>query len=1074
MPYLINSRDATPTPAQYTQLEIDDAVTTADFKYFKSGRMLKVLSADISRLFLIRFVKFDLKKGSFFWGHVQYAPQGKPAVTYSEAEKKIVLTYDAAAEVIVPTPPPLPAHVETLKMAKPENIRVTVTINAAGHAGRPSNYGWLNFDIRHTFPKEFEPRSAKFGWEEEFNYPILRFDQQTASAFQPVIIGPLQYSAIYTKTDSDTAVNTATGIAIHVEDERGQFKLPAYHVVNREFSYVVRNAIHLHGSDYVRPAEYALTGGDDYGYGGQRMVFRLRAFQLDGACAGAPVGWHDVVGIYRDWLRARFRNDEASVFYDKIASVRARPRNAPADEMSPHTVIANYGLDGAVDPPNPPAPPGRPHLSKWLEMNPMRHGAPDIPNNENDSILTVLGRLKDKFPDPEALKLEVQVWGIEKAGFFQFLCGFPPLCNLFAGNPNRFRLSVNDMARAGIAMSVTTDPLNTIFNRLRYAGHLRWKGRDWKDISNPATWEPFITSPFPASFSGAACPVSVTKIKDKQFNRVWVVDHQPGIERVPEAPDAVVLNRCQKKDGYGQLQQNLPVIGDGLHRATQKQLCPTAEAADVYLNRRVKPWLIDQGVRIVEFMKYGGGGYFCYRTDHQHIVPHPHAAPRPGDPLMPPAAGAPYTNVIGWGSWLVRRLQCIFYDLHEAGKRFDADPFCSFRLSHEFVPVEALAPYVDQYYSTDEMFNFVYSHLVTPIQTLARPWGIHPGYKEERLRPGPNLVPPAYMLDPDRDADPMPPLYKAGMTPAEITAVQEARKPSFKAWRAACVDYFNENFGVAEYGIAPRAYPTELLNRNAPPAAWNPEDPLAPTNPRTYTYNRCVQDVFNLRANIFDNGLRAVLGERIMIPSPWLEEPLDYNDEAVNCLARAAQLQMRFKEFFRHGFMLGQTRLKTVNGRKPGDLWAWGSAGLAARSFDDVAPLLQHIAQDDPQLGADWRQKKVRDFISKGWDKQVFTDGSITDIVIYPQIQHRVWQHGEGDGRRLLYAFANVGNTDAQVGYIYGRGLEGVTRNAPWRLFINIISPEPPPPDSGPVWLGLPEEELVIPARSFVGIEIRK
>lgn len=62
-------------------------------------------------------------------------------------------------------------------------------------------------------------------------------------------------------------------------------------------------------------------------------------------------------------------------------------------------------------------------------MHPLRHGAPDIPNNENDSILTVLGRLKDKFPEPEALKREVQVWGIEKAGFFQFLCGFPPLCN---------------------------------------------------------------------------------------------------------------------------------------------------------------------------------------------------------------------------------------------------------------------------------------------------------------------------------------------------------------------------------------------------------------------------------------------------------------------------------------------------------------------------------------------------------------------------------------------------------------------------------------------------------------------
>ena len=118
MPYLIKSRDATPTPTQYTQLEINDAVTSADFKYFKSGQLLKVLSADISRLFLIRFVKFDLKKGSFFWGYVEYSPQGRPAVTHSEAEQKIVLTYDAVAEVVIPPRPPLPNYVENLSMGE--------------------------------------------------------------------------------------------------------------------------------------------------------------------------------------------------------------------------------------------------------------------------------------------------------------------------------------------------------------------------------------------------------------------------------------------------------------------------------------------------------------------------------------------------------------------------------------------------------------------------------------------------------------------------------------------------------------------------------------------------------------------------------------------------------------------------------------------------------------------------------------------------------------------------------------------------------------------------------------------
>lgn len=1097
MPYFINSHPDTPGQNNFTQLEINDALSGATFRYFVAGQRRYVLGADIGGLFLLRFSRFDLASRRMFWGYVEYRPQGKPAVAeYSEQAGKIVLVYQAAAEVVVPPrppsqpppppqavifypppppqEPPLPPGVADLSLpTKPENIRVTVTIEAAGNPARPSNHGWLNFDISHGFPREFESPGAAYAWEQTLHYPQFSFDPAAAAGFEPAITGPLQFSALYTKTDHADRLNHVSGIAVHVEDERGHHKFAWYDKKHASFNYTLRNSMHLSGQKFVRPEGYSLRGGDDYGFGGNRMMYRVRAFRVEGAAAGVPVGPHDVLDIYRRWLRARFEGDTASVFYDKILSIKARPHNAPADEMSPHTVITNYGLDGAVDPPDPPPPPGARHLSRWLEMHPIRN-RPDIPGNENDSFLTLLGRLRARFPDPASVKLEVQAWGIEKAGFYQFICGFPPLTNLLSGNPQKFKQAVADMAAARVALSVTTDPLNALFNRGRYGGHLRWRGSDWSQIGDHTTWEPFIKQAFPLAFRDSTCPVSVTKVGGKQFNRLWIVEHFPPVERVPASEEAARLKACQRMNAYGELQQNLPVIGTGLYRGTQKQLCPVADNADVYLNRWVKPWLIGQGVRVVEFMKHGSGGYFCYRTDHQHVVEHPHVAPPPpGSPPVPPDLRAAYTNVIGYGSWHVRRLQCMLYDVHEAGKVFDADPLCSFRLIHEFTPAEALAPYVNQCYSTDENFIFVYSHLVTAHQSPARGWGAHPGYKEERRAPGPRLVRPEYMLHPQRDADPAPPALSRDMTPEQVNEVVRQRGPSFRRWRDECINYFNANFRVADYGVAPRSYPTGDKRPGEPAVPWNPQDPLAPTNPPTYTFNRCVQQVFNLRANIFATGERAVLGERIAIPAPWLEEPLDYDDEALAHAVRAARLQTGFKEFFRHGRMLGETRIVSVNGGPPKDVWAWNAN--SARTFDDVTPLVEHLTQDDPFLGGGWHARPLRDFVSKAWDKQFYPDKTFNDIVVQKQIQHRVWQHGEGDARRVLYAFANIGNTNAAVVFLYGRGLEGVTRETARRRVVQIIGPPAaPPPPAADVWPGARETGFVIPARSFAAVLVRK
>jgi hypothetical protein len=57
--------------------------------------------------------------------------------------------------------------------------------------------------------------------------------------------------------------------------------------------------------------------------------------------------------------------------------------------------------------------------------------------------------------------------------------------------------------------------------------------------------------------------------------------------------------------------------------------------------------------------------------------------------------------------------------------------------------------------------------------------------------------------------------------------------------------------------------------------------------------------VFNLRARIFETAARAVVGERVIIRAVRLEEPLDYDDEAVNVRVRAAQTQALHGDYFK-------------------------------------------------------------------------------------------------------------------------------------------------------------------------------
>ncbi|HEU4594167.1 MAG TPA: hypothetical protein VFS10_03280, partial [Pyrinomonadaceae bacterium] len=512
----------------------------------------------------------------------------------------------------------------------------------------------------------------------------------------------------------------------------------------------------------------------------------------------------------------------------------------------------------------------------------------------------------------------------------------------------------------------------------------------------------------------------------------------------PACGDVRTALRSERRDRFGRLTSRPPgALGSGLFKSTGAQLCPTKPVEDLYLNGWLRDRLFADNVRLIEFMKHGYDNQACYDKHHLHI--------------SPPVSNPNYNAVMGVGSWITRRYKTLFKRVQNLGFAEHS----SFWLTSEFQPTEQLIPYFDEVYTSSKQFHFVYSNFVSPKMHLFRDWAIHPGYREKIPRS--ERVPPAYMLAAERDDDPVP---------------NEAdRKASFNLWLGKCEEYAAlAGLSVSRHGIAPRDYLT-----------GTPE----PDAPRTYTYRRFVQDIFNLRATIFDLGQATVDGRRVCVPAILVEEPADYNDELVNTSARASHFQMAFRDYFRQGFMLGETAI--ISGNKM--LWAWGSGFRVPRHFNDVAPLVLNVGKDDARLGSEWRIAggggKLSDFFSRPVDRlnyyQVDGQGNLlkdaqgnylvshrNDIITRHQLSHLIWQLGEGDTRAVLYAFANVGNREARVSFIYGLGLEGTPQSSPRQTVTTYVTGGGTYHVTGTAWLGKLETSLVIPPRSFAGVEVTK
>lgn len=1029
---------------QTTRLQLDpSAATIKSVTLLKAGEAQPALGLQTAAagLFTVRFIKFSLDGNKRLPEVVEYrAKPGSGDLPPQPGTGSLTLTYERV----------------TASAAGFDPMRVVVTLTAAsdppGFQGASADSGWIDFDLQYTPPRQIAG-DQHVAWETEVVFPELALSTAAAADYllldplgrvgnflklseQPFgRLMPLQFAALY-KLGSAGGFERATGLAVSATDEQGHSKLLYYgpSAGGRTLACQLTLPIHLKAvggvpNCFVRADTYTLSGGADRGFSGAGMRYRLRAFQLGPAVKNAPADWQDVAALYRDWVRGRRPS-----FYRKHVE---RPADAFGNTMSPHTVVANYGLDGHIDP--SVVDPKLPDLRQWLEVHPVVvDGAADMPGNHphkpdhNLSLQDLLVRAKERFGVP-GMRLEAQLWGFELAGFYHFCGAFPPSTNVITGKGRKFQRALEGLVAQGVLPCVTTDVLNTNFARRRLGGHLLRDGRNWREA---------IPHGFPTAVRNATCAEPPHATDQRLFDATG-------------CPEAATLSASWLVGPDGARQESVALTR--FYNVYGRKICPTRAVADLYLNVWLGANLVGWGVKLVEFMKHNLDRYRCYDKGHQHVDPEP---------------GRPYDNVVGCGPWYVQRLRQLLGRVQELGRdRVGKD----FVLSNEFGFPETLVPYIDDFYDYDysslnlytrdmrspallpnpgderrvPVFRFVFNELVTMKMNLADAApNIHPGYRERRK--GQRPVPPAYMLDPARDRE-------------------NSAALKFATWQRECVNYFEANYEVVSHGIAPTDYPTNSGG--------------------SYTFNQCVQSVFNLRSHIFRYGVAAVLGERIYLYSTLLEDPSDYNEEAVNMGVHAAHMQLRFAAFFR-GSMLGQTRLTAGNQ----EVWAWR---VHRRNFNDVDPLARRLytgleldgqeAQDTspPTPAVPPVPTAIYDFISRGTDRETRVPVGKFDYKAQPEfnppgagrivtdvIQHMIWQRPVGAGLRTLYAFANVGNTARPVSFLYTRGLED---GAGWKRVLHTFAGDPGGNPSAPKTVRAGDADTInIPARSCAAVLLFK
>ncbi len=1001
--------------APVTRLEFDlnTASITSIGLYSGTRRIMEYPFAP-SPVFTIEFAKYDLNNNVLYDAgnpirqeYVRYRVDPSKFPTQVQID-----TADPPHWIIYHNVQPQPATLN----AQPTNYGpIDVVIRFVAPAGA-ENVGWIELDVSFTCPSQCAADPANFAWQSRIVFPSVKIEKTalvasdqggTADSWSLLMpfgdLGPLsqihqsvfggpamevELAALYRLFGS----GNLKAIMFSSTDYLGQAKSFNYSQVDTNFSFFdssFTSPMHLktvNGKpNFVKPVDlgdtrvgvtpfaFTLARGDDYGFGGAKMRYRIKAVEINNDDTGAPLDWTDVANVYRKWVKAY----RPAYFTKEFV----RSTTGPMDNMSPFTAITNYGLDGAVAPTlSDPKPAG---LPGWLEIFPIKiDNKTDVAVNLNktslqDRLKEIRNRVNNRRDD---VKLEAQIWGFGPGSYFQWIAGYPPITDILtnsAASPNRFRRAMDALANPDrILASVTTDLIVPVFNRTRFRGHVIKSGEQWKDAINypfPSQYTDPARNPNPCRFV-TTTTLPITEEKTFTSDRVIIVT-QSGCQV------ATKIFPYRRYDAYGPGTFSGPLYNRFYNQA-MRPLCPQPEVLNAYLNTCLNNGAFKYGARLIEFMKVDF--HLCYQKDHQHI--------------FTSTAGLLYDNVIGPGGWVTARLQQIYSLIQRLGQGIDPrvdgvhDP--SFALTRERAPLEPELRWINEYYHRSPVLQFVYGETISAKMDLNTACAhTHPGYSETR-KPGPTPAPIPSLLAAD---------YRS-------TSALPARQVWLESCRTYSDTYFSRNTG-----LSPQNYPKS-----------------DPHGEASYSYNRVVEDLFNETSSIFALGEGAVLGERVYLHSKWFEPPTDANERVINMAARAVHMQMYYAEFLRGkvvngktfpgGFMIGKTLII--------DNFALFTWRARFRTFDDIN--LQELRDSAPVLQGERNLPMGVDALSRGVD-----DDAFCFQLSSPRFCHMIWQKEFAPGDlRTLYLFVNVCNSEQLLSFLYTKGLlPGKTWKKAVRLF---------------------------------------
>lgn len=638
------------------------------------------------------------------------------------------------------------------------------------------------------------------------------------------------------------------------------------------------------------------------------------------------------------------------------------------------------------------------------------------------------------------MDLECQLWGIEMGGFYRWLGAFPANTDALTGTlddgvvvpSDKLRRAVEEMRANRCHAMMTTTPQHTFQDRAQMSnlpvpnkdGGMRMSIRaPLPDLVVKATWAE-TDAPARAFFASRKSP------------------EYPADPKVDELMAAVAAAR--RRDAWA----------NPLEARGEVDLCPLTRLTTHYLDF-VSQNLFGNGLRdTVEYMCLHPASWWCFDPTHQHLDP--------GEGGL----GTDYDRVIGCGPWFFDRMRALMAELR---RRAHADQAAAglqlgFAISHEFEVPDVLIPYVDEIYfnSGSSLDVWTGDACLSPEAELVVPNGA--GTRTFRCDPASRIrLAPLYRLvHGARIRSKMTMIFNHPFDPPGYQEIlrDEALGPTTMLDPARD----GEGLGVSSDAWWDRASADlERACSGCIPGLSTQDLPLG-QGAGTYSFRSGQQQIANLRTAIFRLGLAAVLGERTYLQSLWARRSanhrgrlLPYHLPLLELASRAVRLQTTHAATLTEGRMLGHARVYLKAG--DGSLSAGRALGawrFERREFVGVKKLLHYYKKLEGAAPESIEDPLCRDRVSPSP-----TPCQIDEVV------HMVWEDSpERPG--LLYALANISNTDHDVKVCFTRG---VVRPVDWELTIRSFADGVTTTE--PAQLRTWSRTVHLPARSFATLELR-